>query len=137
MVGAGDEAVKPSSLHFPSWLLYVAWLLVAQWLGSKKLNFQHVRESCVSLKAQPWRLYSSFAAAFSSPGQVSGEAQIPGGEKQTSLLHGRWQRMCGHPYFTPTTYYVPSTLVGALSTLHYINLRTIEQVKHHYAQFVI
>ena len=77
MVGAGNEAVKPSSLHFPSWLLYVAWLLVAQWLGSKKLN----RESCMSLKAQPSRLYSSFAAAFSSPGQVSGEAQIPGAEK--------------------------------------------------------
>jgi len=81
MVGAGDVAVKPSSLRFPLMAFVCGLACVAQWLGSKKLNFQHVRESCISLKAQPWRLYHSIAAAFFSPGQVSGEAQIPGGEK--------------------------------------------------------
>ena len=29
-----------------------------------------------------------------------------------------WQRMCCHLYFTPAAYYVPSTLVSALSLLY-------------------
>lgn len=110
MGGAGDEACEASSLHFPSMALYVTGF-IGSVVGLKELNFQHVRENKYLLRPSLGDYTAALPLHSPTPGQVSGEAQIPGWEKQTSLLHGRWQSVWPS-LFPPTTYYVPSTLMG-------------------------